>query len=80
MQKRLYIILAVIALACSQNAENPKEADYSSVDLANEKDPVCEMPIKPSTAKDTLHTEEGVYGFCCEGCKDEYRNQLAHQL
>ncbi len=73
----------ILLLSCGDNNDSATtqkdKLNLSGVELANEKDPVCEMPISTSSAKDTLHTSEGVYGFCCEGCKSEYKNQLAHE-
>ncbi len=79
MTRALYIILLVAILAsCKSDTQTPTDsADLSQVELASDKDPICGMPISPQTANDTLATAEGVYGFCCEGCKEEYVTQMA---
>jgi YHS domain-containing protein len=35
------------------------------------KDPICDMLVSPDTAP-TLEWEGTLYGFCCEGCREEF--------
>ncbi len=77
--------LLVLFISCSDTSSSSdknhqeKGDDISlqleGVTFVSNEDPICLMPINPNTAKDTLLTEEGIYGFCCTGCKEDFKKQ-----
>jgi putative intracellular protease/amidase/YHS domain-containing protein len=45
---------------------------YKDLRFANERDPICHMPVGAGVA-DTAHFNGKVYGFCSSGCKDAFK-------
>jgi YHS domain-containing protein len=76
--------LATILMLQSCGGSKPKETSSTGNEasasttkfidkkiLGYDKDPVCLMPINDEMEDSTLHNGI-VYGFCCEGCKNEF--------
>lgn len=89
MKKISVLCLLALAVACkngekteSTEAMTPATTDSAAAETArftpamvyNKKDPSCGMPVTAGIS-DTAHYKDKVYGFCAEGCKQDF---LAH--
>lgn len=86
--KKAIVYIGIIALGISACGTPPKEeqagqeetpaavkVDLKSVikeeQLASKKDPVCGMPVYKFLEDTTLY-KGNIYGFCGQGCKDDF--------
>lgn len=85
--KIILVVMAVVSASCTSQNKGPEiktapaleeaqndttVSNKSLIALANDKDPVCGMPVNSADVTDTTLYDGKVYGFCSEGCKDDF--------
>ncbi len=80
----LFFICAVAFYSCGSNeryktatnrSDSPNENRFVNIHLASKYDTSCGMPLSAGL-EDTLHYNNKVYGFCSQGCKEEFITKL----
>ncbi|HTN46893.1 MAG TPA: hypothetical protein VL098_11145 [Flavipsychrobacter sp.] len=88
MKKITGIALAALFTSCGDNTtsaikhvpaatqKEKKTPRFEGLVFASKIDTICEMPINPRTAEDTVLLDGKIYGFCAFECKQEFVNHL----
>ena len=81
MNKIATMFFGLAILVSCNNAENKEseakveektEIKSENIQLANDIDPICQMPVKAHYEDTTLYQGK-VYGFCNVACKEEFK-------
>lgn len=87
----LLIPIAFAVLSCNNHqapapetiapmtAKEPLKEKFKASDVDNKTDFVCGMPTTAAIS-DTVHYKGKVYGFCSEGCKDDFKKDPSQYL
>ncbi|MDX2002402.1 MAG: YHS domain-containing protein [Chitinophagales bacterium] len=83
MNTKLLIILSTIFLwtitACNTGNEMKSEGaakteiNVTPDQLASKVDPICDMDVTQSKITDTAQYNGGIYAFCSDHCKEEFK-------
>jgi YHS domain-containing protein len=88
MKKITVIAFVALFTSCGDNTtseikhvpattqKEKKTPRFEGLVFASKIDTICEMPINPKTAEDTVLLNGKIYGFCAVECKQEFVNNL----